>query len=109
MCGTGRLISHREILRGHSARSWDGSQEGGGLVAALEVLVVRDRIGNDAGARLERGAVGSDEHRANRDRGVEVAAEVDIADDSRVRTTLDGFEFVDDLHRANLRRAADRA
>ena len=47
------------------------------------------------------------EHRADGDRGVEVAAEVDVADDAGVRPALDRLELVDDLHRPHLRRAAD--
>ena len=79
-------------LGGHAARGGDRGQQRGGLVAALEVLVVGDRVGDDAGAGLERGAVRADEHRADGDRRVEVAAEVDVADDAGVRAALDRLE-----------------
>ncbi len=49
------------------------------------------------------------DHGADRDRGVEVAREVDVADDPRVRPALHGLELVDDLHGADLGCAADRA
>ena len=44
-----------------------------------------DGIGDDPGAGLERGLAVAPDHRADRDRGVEVAGEVDVADDARVR------------------------
>ena len=48
-------------------------------------------------------------HRADRDRGVEVAREVDVPDHSRVGAALGRLERVDDLHRPHLGRAADGA
>ena len=58
---------------------------------------------------LERGLPVAPDHRADRDRGVEVAGEVDVADHARVRAALGRLELVDDLHRPHLRRAAHRA
>ena len=49
-----------------------------------------------------------DDQRADRDRRVEVAGEVDVADDSGVRAAFRRLELVDDLHRPHLRRAGDR-
>ena len=49
------------------------------------------------------------EHRANGDRSVEVAAEVHVPDHTRVWPALHRLQRVDDLHRPNLRRAADGA
>ena len=42
-----------------------------------------DRVGDDPGARLQRGLAVAPDHRADGDRGVEVAGEVDVADHAR--------------------------
>ena len=54
-------------------------------------------------------ALRADEHGADGDGGVEVAGEVDVADDAGVGPALDRLELVDDLHGPHLRRAAHRA
>ena len=97
------------VALAHAAGRRDGGEQGGGLVAALQVLVVGIGVGDDAGAGLHAGDAVVDEHRADGDRRVEVAAPVDVADDPGVRPALDRLELVDDLHRPHLRRPAHRA
>ena len=75
-------------------------------LAVLEVgLGVRDR----AAARLDVGDAVLDDDGADVDRGVEVAVEAEVADRAAVGAALVGLELVDDLHRAHLRRARERA
>ncbi|MFN8157979.1 MAG: hypothetical protein U0R68_11220 [Candidatus Nanopelagicales bacterium] len=50
----------------------------GGLVAALLVLGLGDRVGHEAGVRTRDAVL--DDAGADRDRGVEVAREVEVAD-----------------------------
>ena len=66
-------------------------------------------VGDDPGAGLHARPAAAPHHRADRDRGVEVAGEVEVADDPGVRAALHRLELVDDLHRPHLGRAADRA
>src|SRR3954447_20429450 len=89
---------------GHAAGGGDGGEQGLGLVAALEVLVLGDRVDHDAGAGSDRRpTVGLHDHRPNGDRRVEVPGEIDVADDACVRAALHRFEIVDDLHGPHLR------
>ena len=79
------------------------------LVVALQVLELGVAVGHDPGAGLHARPVAPPHHRADRDRGVEVAGEVEVADDARVRAALHRLELVDDLHRPHLGRAAHGA
>ena len=95
---------------GHAPGGRDRGQQGPGLVAALEVLVLGHRVGHDAGAGLHRGpAVVVDDHRADGDGGVDVAREVEVADHAGVGPALGRLEVVDDLHGPHLGRARHRA
>ena len=66
-------------------------------------------VGDDPGPGLHARLAVAPDHRADRDRGVEVAGEVEVADDAGVRAALRRLELVDDLHRPHLGRAAHRA
>src|SRR5581483_5638872 len=54
------------------------------LVHRLLVLARRDAVGDDAGAGLHVGRLAEDDHRPQRDAGVHVPAEVDVADRAAV-------------------------
>ena len=62
-----------------------------GLVVTLEVLEPGLAVGDDAGSGLDRRpTVAVHDHRADGDGGVDVAREVDVADDTGVRPSLTG-------------------
>src|SRR5438067_4027800 len=71
------------------------SQQRRRLVPAFQVLVGGIRVCDDTGARLQGRLRSPPDHRADRDRGVEVAGEVEVADDARVRATLRRLQVVD--------------
>ena len=68
------------------------------------------RVGDDAGAGLHVGVLAV-AHRdgPNRDAEIEIAGKVEIADGAAVEPAPRRLEPADDLHRANLRRAGQRA
>src|SRR4051812_35317687 len=74
--------------RGHASRRRHRGEQRGRLVAALEVLVVRIAVGDDAGTGLHRRAAVVDDHRADGDGGVDVAGEVEVTDGPGVRPAL---------------------
>ena len=87
----------------------DGAQHRGGLGAALRVLALGHRLGDDAGAGLHVGHPVAQHRRADRDRHVEVAGEVQVAHRSPVHAAAHRLELVDQLHRPRLRRAGQGA
>ena len=66
-------------------------------------------VGDDAGAGLDAPDPLLDDRRADRDRQVAVAGGVEVADRAAVDPPPRGFERVDELHGADLRRAGQRA
>ena len=72
----------------------------------LLVLVVGLGVGDGAAAGLDVGDAVLDHDGADVDAGVEVAGVAQVADRAAVAAALDRLELVDDLHRADLRRAA---
>src|SRR5690606_19508279 len=66
-------------------------------------------IVDDAGAGLDVQHAVLDDGGADGDGGIHVAVPGQVADRTRVDAALDRLQFVDDLHGADLRRAADRA
>ena len=79
------------------------------LATRLLVLVGGLRVGDGAAAGLHVGDAVLDHDRADVDAGVEVAGVGQPADRAAVAAALDRLELVDDLHRADLRRARERA
>ena len=67
------------------------------------------RVGDGAAARLQVRDAVLDDDGADVDRGVELAGVGEVADRAAVAAALDRLELVDDLHRADLRRARERA
>src|SRR5437667_12739465 len=91
--------------RGHA----QGQDEASRLGRRFEPLGLGIGVGDDAGADLHRrGPVVADD-RSDRDAGVEVAGVGDVADGAAVGPALGRLELVDDLHRADLRRAGEGA
>src|SRR3954469_25497369 len=80
-----------------------------GLGDRLLVLVLRLGIGDRAAAGLDVGDAVLDHDGADVDAGVEVARVAEVADRAAVAAALDWLELVDDLHRPDLRRPAERA
>ena len=80
--------------------------DGLGLVDRLLELVGGLGVGDRAAAGLDVRAAVLDHDRADVDAGVEVAGVAEVADRAAVAAALDRLELVDDLHRADLRRAA---
>ena len=75
-----------------------------GELGATSDVVRNDAISVDEVGRRGADAIG-DDHRAERDRHVEVAAEAHVAGASRIDPPLIGFEVGDHLHGPDLRRA----
>ena len=76
------------------------------LASDSRELVVGLGVGDGAAAGLDVGDAVLEHHRADVDAGVEVAGVAQVADRAAVAAALDRLELVDDLHRADLRRAA---
>ena len=68
----------------------------------------RIRIGNDAGPGLDEGLVLFDDDGSDVDAHVHVAGETEVPHRAGIGPSPGRLEFIDDLHRANLRRAGDR-
>ena len=79
------------------------------LFLRLSVLLRGHRVGDDAGAGLHVGHAVLDDHRADADAGVEVAAVAEVADGAGVGAAAHRLELVDDLHGAHLGGAAHGA
>ena len=93
-----------ELARGverpnHRARLVDRFVEFGGGIG------IRDH----AAARLNVYAIVLDQQRAQRDRSIGVAGVAEIADRAGIDAAPHRFELVDNFHRADFRRARDRA
>ena len=73
------------------------------------MLLGRNAVGDDAGPGLHRGLPVAHKEGSDRDRGVDVAGEVEVADHTAVGATLHRFEFVDDFHRPHLGGSRERA
>src|SRR5207253_1003733 len=84
-------------------------EHGLGLVHRLLVLAGGDRIGDDAGAGLDVKLAVLPDDGAQGDASVHVAGEVDVADGAAVGSAARRLDLVDDLHGADLGRAADGA
>ena len=88
----------------------DRRQQRPRLVLMLEELALGHRVVHDAGRRLHRRDAVGDDARPNRDREVHsLDAGADVADRAAVRSAALRLHLVDDLHRAHLRRAGERA
>ena len=87
----------------------DRAQHGARLRTRLLELVRGLGVGDRAAAGLDVGDAVLDHDGADVDAGVEVAGVGQPADRAAVAAALDGLELVDDLHRAHLRRARQRA
>jgi hypothetical protein len=79
------------------------------MPASLGVHGPGDRVGHHAGAGLHVQRVVLDDAGADGDGHVHVAGKAEVAAGAAVDAALDGFELVDDLHRADLGRAGQRA
>src|SRR5206468_1035579 len=101
------LVRNGLTPRGASHR--DGTQHGARLVDRLLILQLGHRVGDETGAGLYIDRVAAADERADRDREIEVAGVADVADRAAVDRALVRLELVDDLHRANLGRARERA
>ena len=94
---------------GLAAGKLDRAHRGGRLGDRLLVLVRGLGVGDRAAAGLHVGDAVLDDDRADVNRGVEIAGIAEVADRAAVAAALDRLELVDDLHRAHLRRARERA
>src|SRR5690606_1349073 len=73
------------------------------------VFGFRDGIPDDAAAGPREEPPFAPDQRADRDVQVHVAVEADVTDTPAIDAAALRLERLDDLHRANLRRAGDRA
>src|SRR5207302_3161955 len=97
------------FLRRETFRQSDGLEHRFRFVHGL--LKFRFRLGvvDPAAAGLHVGFAVLDERRADGDAAVEVAVEREIADTTAVRSARRLLKFGNDLHRADLWRASERA
>src|SRR5437660_5992610 len=79
------------------------------LVLRLLPFGLRIGIGHDARGGLHVKPAGFDHRGADGDGDIHVAVEAEVADRAAVDAAFHWLEFVDQLHRAHLRRAGDRA
>src|SRR5690606_38764677 len=86
-----------------------GAQHRARLVLGLLPLVLGNRVGDDARGSFDVERAVLDDRGADRDREVEVADERDVAAGAAVQAAPGRLELVDDLHRADLRRARQGA
>jgi len=80
-----------------------------GLVADFLIFGFRDRIGDNTGPGLDRHFVAGNAEGADRNAGVHIAAKIEVADCAGVGSAALRFQFVDDFHCSDFRRAADGA
>ena len=92
------MRGHRESLY-HRAR----------LTYRFLIFEERVRVRNDAGASLKVRLPVFQYGATQRDAGVDVTIESEIADRARVAAATCFFQFADNLHRPNFRRAGDGA
>src|SRR5690606_16856188 len=90
-------------------RRAEDREQGLGLVEPFLVFLFRDRVPDETAAGPCVDSPAASDERADCDVEVHVAVEPDIADRAAIDATALGLEGVDDLHRAYLRRAGDRA
>src|SRR5204863_7727336 len=86
-----------------------GAHQRARLVERLLPLAVGRRVVDDAAAGLRIEDAALDDSGAQRDRGVHVVLEREVADRAGVNAAAGGLELVDDLHRAHLGRAGHGA
>ena len=89
------------------SRAVDGAHAGHGFVDGLLVFAFGSRVGDDAAARLDIRFAVLEQHCSQRDAGVVVAVEAEVADGAGVGAAFAFFEFVEDLHGADFRRSGD--
>src|SRR6266404_5059670 len=99
------LASRSEALLGHLNRAEQSPR----FIQAFLVLKLRDRVGDDTGARLHSCDAIAQIDRADRDARIQVVRVIDIKNCSGVDTTRRRLELVNNLHCANLRRARHSA
>src|SRR5688572_16668956 len=85
----------------------DGLEQDAGLIDGLLILVARDAVVDDAAAGLDRSGLALHDQGPQRDAGVHIAGEVDVADGAGIRAAPLRLDLVDDLHGADLRGARD--
>jgi len=90
-------------------RAFAGMMPQRARVERLLPLSVGRRVVHDAAAGLRVEHPVPDYGRPQRDRGVHVVVEREVADRARVHAAARRLEFVDDLHRPHLRRARHRS
>ena len=90
-------------------RHLDRAAEGSRLVLGLLELAFRDGPGDDPGARVDVGLALLEDRAADGDRGVEVAVVAEVADGAAVQPAALALGGRDELHRADLGRARERA
>src|SRR5262249_11308435 len=84
-------------------------ERGAPLAQPSPPLGGRIAVGDDAGAGLGEEPALRAEEGADGDRELQIAGAGEPADRAAVRAALDAFQLVDDLHRPDLRRAAQRS
>src|SRR6185437_15230879 len=87
----------------------EGAHHGAGLVDALDVLLLRDRIGDHAGADLDLSHAAAQDDGTDEDAGAEIALVIEVEDAAAVGAAAGGFELLDDLHGADLGRTGEGA
>src|SRR5450759_4412543 len=85
------------------------SQHRSRFVEVFLVFVLEPRVGDDAAAGPETDRAARVDQRADRDVQVHVAVASDIPDRAAIHASTGRLELPDDLHRAQLGRAGDRA
>ena len=103
------LLSRSAPAAGEADGLLGGADQGARLVAALLVLGLGVAVGDHAAARLDVHAPVLDQRGPQRDAGVHRAVGGEVADGTGVEAAPLGLQLVDDLHRPDLGRAADRA
>jgi hypothetical protein len=94
---------------GKSARLFRSAKQGLCLVDAFLLLKIRITVGNDAGAGLHVHLAVLYQRRPQYDAGIHFARCRKVTDAAGVEAALFLFKFVDDLHRAHLRRSGHRS
>src|SRR4051794_35842042 len=85
----------------------NGGHEPHGFIEALAVLALRRGVGDHACSSLDVGGAIFQEHGSEGDAGVCKAIEAEIAHGAGIDAAFALLELIDDLHRADLWRAAD--
>src|SRR5271157_5583918 len=102
--------NHRRSVSSYDAfRVVDGGEKRAGLVHGLVEFEGRNRVGHDARAGLDVRRAAFAHHGADHNAGVEAARKVDVAERAAVDAAPYRFQFVNDLHGADLGGAGKRA